>query len=187
MVAHTRAPAEHSARGPDGGQDDAPPMAVDQWDTLPAYSCTTLPRLLFIIDAGVKGRDEKEWRREEEETLGEEGGEKGLQSAPRTTHTTTPRLALSRRIKEPWNARSKKHAETGDSSCRGHNSAALFRRRHFPFFFSPRLLSTAAPCPFPPRSVLSLGTRRVHAAANRQRDQHWRSWFEIEPRCTVGG
>ena len=29
------------------------------------------------------------------------------------------------RIKELWNAASKKHAETGDSSCRGHNSHAI--------------------------------------------------------------
>lgn len=55
------------------------------------------------------------------------------------------------RIKELWNAASKKHAETGDSSCRGHNS-----QRYFAVDFSsrPPYPSPTLPATPPPSSVL---------------------------------
>lgn len=103
------------------------------------------------------------WRRDEEEATHTRG--KGPRRSVRRTRRDS--CALSRRIKESWNARSKKHAETGDSSCRSHNSATLFRRRRR-FFPSPLRLRV---CFFLRVSLRSYRFKRRFAQGlcNRQR------------------
>lgn len=48
-----------------------------------------------------------------------------------------------------WNAGSKKHAETGDSSCRSHNSDTILPSTFFPPFVYANTTDAAAAWPSP--------------------------------------
>lgn len=110
-------------------------------------------------------------------------------------HTRTGvRPCRHQRIKELWNAASKKHAETGDSSCRGHNSHAILPSI-FPSLSLSLLFSFSPPSPvpfiyrppfaFPSSSFAALGGPPTTSEPRRSRPQIDRgyipAWIKRNP------